>query len=128
MATVFLDNQIFYTPPVVAGVTLTSHNVSAWNADVSAVISGAPLHPPPLEDAHDPRRSGPGDLPNDTVLISDSESNCNNFDNSDDGRSNTPFPSPDKLLPTFGNSVAATGACLSFLSAKVGYTLTCSSR
>jgi len=121
MATVLLDHQIFYTPLVMAGATRTSHNVSAQNADASAAISGAPLHPPPLEDVYDPRRSGLGDSTDAAVVISDNESNCDDFDNSDDDRSNTTIPSPDELLTTFSNSAAATSAWLTFLSAKVLY-------
>jgi len=118
MATVFLNNQIFYTPPMVAGVTLTSHHALARNADVSAAISGAPSNPPPVQDAHDPRRGGPGDSPDDAFLISDSELNCDDSDNCDDGRSDATFPPPDELLTAPRNSVAATSACLTFLSLK----------
>ncbi|RYP91653.1 hypothetical protein DL770_002219 [Monosporascus sp. CRB-9-2] len=96
MATVCLNNQVFYTPPAAAGPKLTSRSVLAGNRDLSTAISKAPLHPPPLQDAHDPRRGGPGQSPDDAVLISDGESDC---DDSDDGRSDTTFP-PLEELPT----------------------------
>ncbi|KAK3386030.1 hypothetical protein B0H63DRAFT_523356 [Podospora didyma] len=70
MAAVFLDNQIFYTPPVVLGATLTSHHASARYADVSAAISGAPPVPPPSQNAQDSRHGGPGNSPDDALLIS----------------------------------------------------------
>ena len=103
-----------------AGATLTSHNVSARNADVSAAISGAPLHPQPLQDVHDPRRGGPGDSPDDAFLISDCKLNCGNSNNRDDSQSDTTLPPLDMLLTAPRNSVTATGACL---TSKVGYTL-----
>ncbi|KAK0627876.1 hypothetical protein B0T14DRAFT_563643 [Immersiella caudata] len=98
MAAVFLDNQIFYRPPVVLGAKLTSLHASSRYADVSAAISGAPPIPPPSRDAHDLRHAGPGDSLNDALLISDSESNCDNPDNYDDDRSDITIPSLDELL------------------------------
>ncbi|KXX74185.1 hypothetical protein MMYC01_210519 [Madurella mycetomatis] len=95
MATVCLDDQIFCTPPVAAGPKLTSRSALSRNGDLSANVSRAPFHLPPLQDAHDSRRGGPGDSPDDAVLISDSESDC---DDSDDGRSETAFLSLEELL------------------------------
>lgn len=112
MAAIFLDNQIFYTPPVVLGATLTSHHASAQYADISAAISGAPPIPPPSQDAHDPRHGSPGDSPDDALLISDSESNCDDPENYNDGRSDTTFPPLNELLTAPRNRVAASSACL----------------
>lgn len=44
-------------------------------------------------------------------MISDNESNCDDFDNSDNGRSNTTIPSLDELLTDKGLNAApgATG-------------------
>jgi hypothetical protein len=118
MAAVFLDNQIFYTPSVVLGATPTSHYASARHADVSAAISGAAPIPLPSQDAHGLRHSGPGDSPDDALLISDNEPNCDDLDNYGDDRSDTSFPTLDELLAAPRNHVGAPGACLTFSSLK----------
>ncbi|KAK3935971.1 hypothetical protein QBC46DRAFT_367211 [Diplogelasinospora grovesii] len=94
-----LSLRVFYTPPVTAGLKLTSHSVLAQNRNPFTAIFKAPLHLPPLQDTYDPRRGGFGDSPDNAVLISDGEFNCDNSDDSDDGRFDTTF-SPLKELPT----------------------------
>ncbi|RYP31679.1 hypothetical protein DL767_005592 [Monosporascus sp. MG133] len=108
MATIDLDNQIFYTPSLAAGgPKLTSRSVLARDGNLSAAISGAFLHklslsPPQLQDAHDPRYGGSGASPDDAVLISDGESDCGDFD---DSRSDTTFPPLEELLTAPRNEV-----------------------
>ncbi|KAK3933756.1 hypothetical protein QBC46DRAFT_431472 [Diplogelasinospora grovesii] len=102
MATVYLDRQIFYTPPVAAGPEPVSRGLLVRKGDPSTAIFEAPLHPPPPQDAHDPRRGCTGKLRDDAVLIpSDDESD----DDLDGSRSDTSFPPLDELLAAACNEV-----------------------
>ena len=102
---------------MVLGATPTSYYALARHADVSVAISGATLIPPPSQDAHGFRYSGPRDSSDDALLISDNEPNCDDPDNYDDARSNTSFPTLDELLAAPRN-VGAPGASLTFSSLK----------
>ncbi|KAK4149901.1 hypothetical protein C8A00DRAFT_46588 [Chaetomidium leptoderma] len=69
--------------------------------DPSAAICGVPLHPPLPQDAHDPHRGSAGESQADAILIpSDDE-----FDDLDEGRSDTSFESLDGLLLDARNKV-----------------------
>ncbi|KAK4206404.1 hypothetical protein QBC37DRAFT_300861 [Rhypophila decipiens] len=107
MAAVFLDNQIFYAPPIALGATRIDHHALPRYADVSAAISETPPIPPASQNAKDPRHGSPGDSPDDALLITDSESNCGD-PGDDDDRSDITFPSLDELLTAPFSRVAAT--------------------
>ncbi len=62
MATIRLDNQIFYSPPA-------SRGFRAQEGDPSAAIFGVSLHPPLPQDVHDPRSGDAGKPQADAILI-----------------------------------------------------------
>ena len=114
MATVCLDNQVFYNPnpPVAVGPGPASRGLLVQKRDSS---SPAPfLSPPPPQDTYDSQHGGAGKSQDNAILIpSDVESD----DDLDDGRSDTSFESLGGLLLDARNkvksgSVTSTGTCL----------------
>ena len=108
---VSLDNQTFYKPPAATGRKPASRGPWVREGGPSAAIFGVPLHPPLLQDVHDPQRGGAGESQADAILIpSDDE-----FDDLD-GRSDTSFESLDELLlkarKVESGRVTGTGMCL----------------
>ena len=61
MAAAYLDNQIFYVPPVAAGPEPASRSLRLREGGPSAAIFRVPLHPPLPQDTHDPQRSSNGE-------------------------------------------------------------------
>ena len=61
-----------------------------------------------------PQLSGPGNSPNDALLISDSETNCNNLNKYYIRQSNTTFLQLDALFTIAPNNATATSALISF--------------
>lgn len=109
-----LNNINFYKPP---GPKPASRRPLVQKGGPSAANFGAPIHPPPLQNAHDNQRVG-GNSRDDAVLIpSDDES-----DRALDGyRSDMSLPPLDELLGAVGSdlefgSLADTGMCLNLAS------------
>ncbi|KXX76732.1 hypothetical protein MMYC01_209292 [Madurella mycetomatis] len=98
MATVSLERQIFYTPPMAPHPKPASRGLPT-REDPSATISGAfhlplpppppPPPPPPLQNARSPRYGGTGMLQDDVIEIpSDDEPDQEDLGN---GRADTSF-------------------------------------
>jgi hypothetical protein len=62
IATVYLDNQIFYDSP-------TSYNFYVREGDPSAAIFRVSSHPPLLQDVHDPQSGNARKSQADAILI-----------------------------------------------------------
>jgi hypothetical protein len=133
MATFSLDNQFFYTGPVSASQISKSRGILApsRNGDLSAAVPGAPSrkatpHTAPLQHISDLRRNGPGNSPDNTVLIINGESDYDASNVFDDGQSDATFPPLKELLPAPRNAarpngVASTDMCLTFLAPVVDH-------
>ena len=92
MAAAYLDNQIFYVPPVAAGPEPASRGLRLREGGPSAAIFGAPLHLPSLQSMYNPQRGSAGESQADAILIPSDD------DDDLDGRSDTSFESLDELL------------------------------
>jgi hypothetical protein len=108
---VSLDNQTFYNPPAATGRKPPSRGPWVREEGPPAAVFGVPLHPPLLQDVHNPQRGGAGESQADAILIpSDDE-----FDDRD-GRSDTSLGSLDESLLKAHNvesgRVTGTGMCL----------------
>ncbi|KAK4109348.1 hypothetical protein N656DRAFT_351239 [Canariomyces notabilis] len=100
MATVCLDNQIFYNPPVAARPGPASGGLLVQKGDPAPF-----LPPPPQQDAQDSRHGGAGKSQNNAILIPDSESD----DDFDNGRSETSFTSLDELVAAVPRILESSG-------------------
>jgi hypothetical protein len=100
MATVCLDNQVFYKPLVAAGPGPASRGLPVRKGDPAPFFP-----PPPQQDARDSRHGGAGKSQDNAILIPDSESG----DDFDDGRSDTSFASLDELVSAASKKVKPTG-------------------
>jgi len=122
MATVCLDKQVFYKPPMATSPSPTSHRLLVRKRGLSSTDIFAPAFfppPPPLQqDTHDSRHGDPGNSEDTAILIpGDSESD----DDFDDGRSDTPFASLEELVAVASkelkaSGVAGAGMCLDLLA------------
>ncbi|KAL2144069.1 hypothetical protein VTI28DRAFT_9680 [Corynascus sepedonium] len=110
MATVCLDKQVFYKPPMATSPSPTSHRLLVRKRGLSSTdIFAPPFFPPPpplQQDTHDSRHGDPGNSEDTAILIpGDSESD----DDFDDGRSDTPFASLEELVAVASKELKASG-------------------
>ncbi|KAK4159490.1 hypothetical protein QBC43DRAFT_129472 [Cladorrhinum sp. PSN259] len=116
MATFYLDHQIFYTGPVSASQMSTSRGILApsGNADLSAAVPGAPSrkatpHTAPIQDIYNLQRNGPGNSPDNAILLIDYESDYDASGDFNDCQSDATFPPLKELLPAPRNAARPNG-------------------